>query len=49
MPEFIVRVGTPEGDVVERNVRAESIRAAQDEMRRQGMHVFEARRGRPAR
>lgn len=45
MPEFIVRVGTPEGDVVERNVRAESIRAAQDEMRRQGMHVFEARRG----
>ena len=45
MPEFIVRVGTPEGDVVERQVRAESARAAQDEMRRQGMHVFEARRG----
>lgn len=45
MPEFIVRVGTPEGDVVERPVRADSIRAAQDEMRRQGMHVFEARRG----
>ena len=45
MPEFIVRVGTPEGDVVERPVRADSIRAAQDEMRRQGLHVFEARRG----
>jgi len=45
MPEFIVRVGTPEGDVVERAVRANSIRAAQDEMRRQGLHVFEARRG----
>lgn len=45
MPEFIVRVGTPEGDVIERPVRADSIRAAQDEMRRQGMHVFEARRG----
>jgi type IV pilus assembly protein PilC len=45
MPEFIVRVGTPDGDVIERNVRADSIRAAQEEMRRQGMHVFEARRG----
>ena len=45
MPEFIVRVGTPDGEVVERPVRAESIRAAQDEMRRLGLHVFEARRG----
>ena len=45
MPEFIIRVGTPDGEVVERQVRADSIRAAQDEMRRQGMHVFEARRG----
>lgn len=45
MPEFIVRVGTPEGEVVERAVRAESIRAAQEELRRQGLHVFEARRG----
>jgi type IV pilus assembly protein PilC len=45
MPEYIVRVGTPEGDVVERPVRAASARAAQDEMRRMGMHVFEARRG----
>jgi type IV pilus assembly protein PilC len=45
MPEFIVRVGTPEGEVVERSVRADSLRAAQEEMRRLGMHVFEARRG----
>lgn len=45
MPEFIVRVGTPEGEIVERQVRAASIRAAQEEMRRQGLHVFEARRG----
>ena len=45
MPEFIVRVGTPDGDIVERNVRAANVRAAQDELRRQGMHVFEARRG----
>ena len=45
MPEFIVRVGTAEGDVVDRPVRADSIREAQEEMRRQGLHVFEARRG----
>src|SRR5688500_17747604 len=45
MPEFILRVGTPEGDVVERQVTAASLRAAQEEMRRQGLHVFGARRG----
>lgn len=45
MPEFILRVGTPEGDVVERPVVAASLRAAQEEMQRQGLHVFGARRG----
>ena len=45
MPDFILRVGTPEGDVVERQVSAASLRAAQEEMRRQGLHVFGARRG----
>jgi len=45
MPEFIVRVGTPDGDIIERPVRAANVRAAQDELRRQGMHVFETRRG----
>lgn len=45
MPEFIVRVGTPDGEIVEREVRAANARAAQDEMRRLGLHVFEARRG----
>jgi len=45
MPEFIVRVGTPDGEIVEREVRAATARAAQDELRRQGMHVFDARRG----
>jgi type IV pilus assembly protein PilC len=45
MPEFIVRVGTPDGDIVERHVRAASVAAAQDELRGQGMHVFEAKRG----
>lgn len=45
MPEFIVRVGTPDGEIVEREVQAASSRAAQEEMRRLGLHVFEARRG----
>jgi len=45
MPEFILRVGTPEGDVVERPVRAASLRAAREEMVRQGLHVFEVKRG----
>jgi type IV pilus assembly protein PilC len=45
MPEFILRVGTPEGDVIERPVRAASLRAAREEMLRQGLHVFEAKRG----
>jgi len=45
MPEFILRVGTPEGEVIERHVQATNLRAAQDEMRRIGMHVFEAKRG----
>jgi type IV pilus assembly protein PilC len=45
MPEFIVRVGTPDGTIAERHVQAMSARAAEDELRQQGMHVFEARRG----
>ena len=45
MPEFILRVGTPEGDVVERHVRAGSLKAAREEMSRQGLHVFEVKRG----
>jgi type IV pilus assembly protein PilC len=45
MPEFIVRVGTPDGEIVERHVQAATMRAAQDELRRQGMHIFEAKRG----
>ncbi len=45
MPEFIVRVGTPDGEVVERLVQASSLRAAQEEMQRLGMHVFDAKRG----
>ncbi|HYO76840.1 MAG TPA: type II secretion system F family protein, partial [Thermoanaerobaculia bacterium] len=45
MPEFILRVGTPDGDVVDRHVRANSLRAAREEMLRQGLHVFAVKRG----
>jgi type IV pilus assembly protein PilC len=45
MPEFILRVGTPDGEVVERPVRAATLRDAREEMRRQGLHVFDAKRG----
>lgn len=45
MPEFIVRVGTPEGEIVERRVQASSVSAAQSGLREQGLHVFDARRG----
>ena len=46
MPEFIVRVGTPDGVITERHVQAMSVRAAEEDLRQQGMHVFDARRGR---
>src|SRR5437763_3219168 len=45
MPEFIVRVGTPDGHIVERQVHAMNVGAAQEEFRRQGMQVFAAKRG----
>lgn len=45
MPEFIARVGTPDGEVVERHIQASSLRAAQEEMNRLGLHVFEMKRG----
>ena len=46
MPEFIVRVGTPDGDIVERQVQAHERRAPrEEELRQQGMHVFDAKRG----
>lgn len=48
MPEFIVRVGTPDGHVIDKNVQALNARAAEEELRRQGMHVFDAKRGKLA-
>src|SRR5882762_8006617 len=45
MPEFIVRVGTADGEIAERHVMAVDVKTAEDDLRQQGMHVFDARRG----
>ena len=45
MPEFMIRAGTTDGEIVERRIQAPSARAAQKELERQGMYVFEAKRG----
>src|SRR6266852_333667 len=45
MPQFIVRVGMPDGEIVERQVQAANVRAAQEEMRHLGVHVFDVKRG----
>ena len=45
MPEFIVRVGTADGEIAERHIMAANVRAAEDELRKQGLHVFETKRG----
>src|SRR5260370_39505141 len=45
MPQFIVRVGMPDGEIVEPQVQAANVRAAQEEMRQLGVHVFDVKRG----
>ena len=45
MPEFVFRVGTPDGQITDRHIQAATIRAAEEELQRQGMHVFAAKRG----
>ena len=46
MPNFIFRVGTQDGEIVERQIQAMDMTTARDEITRQGLHVFEAKRGR---
>lgn len=43
MPSYVFRVGTPDGQVVERQVTAMDARAARDEILRQGLHIFNVR------
>lgn len=44
MPSFVLKVGTPDGQIAERRIEALTAEAATDELRRQGLHVFQARR-----
>ncbi len=44
MPNFIVRVGTTDGEISDRQVDALNAAGATEEMRRQGLHVFSAKR-----
>src|SRR6266513_343763 len=46
MPEFIFRVGTPDGQIVDRHVQADNVRTAEEDLQRQGLHVFASKRGR---
>lgn len=44
MPNFLARVGTADGQITERPLRAPSQSAARAELQRQGLHVFHLRR-----
>jgi type IV pilus assembly protein PilC len=43
--EFVARVGTPEGKVLERTFRAPDEDALRSDLEKQGLHVFSVRRG----
>ncbi|MHB9120376.1 MAG: type II secretion system F family protein [Thermoanaerobaculia bacterium] len=40
MPSFLFRVGTPDGEIVEREVTAMNLEAAREQVAREGLHVF---------
>lgn len=44
MPSYVFRVGTPDGDVVEREVKAPSLARAREDVSRQGFHIFKVTR-----
>ena len=44
MPIYVFKVGTPDGQIAEREVRAFDARAAREELLRQGMHIFQEKR-----
>lgn len=46
MPTFVFKVGTQDGQIAEREVRALDVSTAREELSRQGLHIFkEQRRG----
>ena len=46
MPIYVFKVGTPDGQIAEREVRAFDLPTAREELARQGMHVFQEKRAR---
>lgn len=44
MESFRFRVGTSEGEILEREIQALDLQAAKEEIRRQGLHIFDVRK-----
>lgn len=44
MPIYVFKVGTPDGQIADREVRAFDRPAAREELARQGMHIFQEKR-----
>ncbi|HEY0787757.1 MAG TPA: type II secretion system F family protein [Thermoanaerobaculia bacterium] len=44
MPTYVFRVGTPDGQILERRVESISYESATDELQKQGLHIFSGRR-----
>lgn len=45
MPNFVIRAGTPDGEIIERRVEALDAERAREEITREGLHVLKVRRG----
>jgi type IV pilus assembly protein PilC len=43
MPNYVLRVGTSDGQVADREIRANDLSEAKEEARKQGLHVFNVR------
>lgn len=44
MPNFVARVGTTDGQILERSLSAATADAARNELQRQGLHIFQLKR-----
>ncbi|MEO8218153.1 MAG: type II secretion system F family protein [Acidobacteriota bacterium] len=44
MPNYLFRLGSPDGQIIERRIEAVDLSTAKDEVARQGFHVFQVRK-----
>lgn len=44
MPTYVFRVGTPDGQILERRVESLTLESAREDLRKQGLHIFSGRR-----